>query len=198
MPSTDTSRLMNSLRMRLPGALDDAIRAEYFSTVNEFFQGSNLWQTEITLSVTPGTLSYTITPPSGAVVRLVALVNGGGFPVDASMEVPGTIDLYFDPNVAQTYTATVVLTVDDPVDGEGYPAYPSWVLNKYGNEILDGVLGRMMTQLGKPYSNQQLGIYHLRRFQSAISQAKVEAQHKNLYRGQAWRFPRTFTRIRRR
>lgn len=198
MPSTETTRLMNNLRMRLPGALDDAIRVEYFSVMNEFFQGSNLWRDDVTLSVTPGTLSYTIAPPLGSVVRLISLVNAGGFPVDASMEVPGTIKLYYDPTIAQTYTATVVLTVEDPITGEGYPDYPAWVLNKYGNEILDGVVGRMMTQLGKPYSNQQLGIYHLRRFQGAVSQAKVEAQHKNLYRGQAWRFPRTFTRTHRR
>lgn len=198
MPSADTTRLMNSLRMRLPGALDDAVRAEYFATMNEFFQGSNLWQTDVTLSVTPGTLTYTITPASGTIVRLVSLVNASGLPAEASMETPGTLDLYYDPGTAQTYTAAVVLTVKDPTDGEGYPTFPSWVLTKYGNEILDGVLGRMMTQLGKPYSNQQLAIFHLRRFRSAISKAKVEAQHKNLYRGQAWSFPRTFTRTRRR
>jgi hypothetical protein len=112
------------------------------------------------------------------------------------MPTPGEIILVMSPNVADTFTARCALTVTDPTTRDGYPDCPAWIINKYGNDLLDGVLGRMMGQQSKPYSKPQLAQYHLRRFMGAISQAKVEAQHQNVYRGQSWRYPQSFSRRR--
>ena len=63
-----------------------------------------------------------------------------------------------------------------------------------GDDVLSGLLGRMMSQPAKPYTNMQLSVYHMRRFRDGIARAKVEAMHQNVYRAQSWRFPQTFAR----
>lgn len=205
MANADMNRLMDQARIRLPGALDAALQMELFSVMNEFFQGSNIWYEDISFAVQPTTqtylenpdaFTYDIVPDQGAITRLMAVADGKGLPVRASMPILGQLVLQWSPNTADTYTARVALTVTDPVTREGYPEFPAWVLNKYGNEILDGLLGRMMSQIAKPYSSPAGAQFHLKNFKQAVSQAKVEASHRNVYRGQNWSFPQTFGRRR--
>lgn len=207
MANADMTRLMDNCRVHLPGALDSAIQRELFSVLNDFFQDSNIWYEDITFTANPtddtifsnpDAFTYDLDPPSsgGTPVRLLGVWNSQGVPQSATMATPGTVVLQYAPNVSDTYTARIALTVTDPVTKEGYPVFPAWILNKYNNDILDGVLARMMGQPAKPYSNPQMAMYHARKFRGAISTAKVEAQHQNVYRGQAWRFPQTFARRR--
>lgn len=193
--SADLNRLMDNLRIRLPGAVDGVIQTELFAVLDDFFARSNAWTEDIEFDVTAGETDYTITPTGVALInRLMGVVDQNELPVAVTMATPGEIKLVYEPTVAGTYTAQVALTVTDPVTRDGYPIMPDWVMNKYGNDILDGVLGRMMSQIAKPYTNERMAIYHMRRFSGAVSQAKVEAQHRNVYRGQNWRFPQTFAR----
>jgi hypothetical protein len=195
--SADLNRLMDNLRVRLPGATDEALKLEYFTTMDLFFQNTNIWTEDVDFEVTPDNKDYYVTPSGVAtIVRLMGVVNSDGVPVAALMKVPGEITLVRSPNQADTYTLQLALTVTDPVTRDGYPEYPDWIITKYGANILDGVLGRMMSQIAKPYSNERMAIYHLRRFGTCITTAKVEAQHRNVYRGQSWRFPQTFARRR--
>lgn len=202
MPNADMNRLMDHARIRLPGALDAAIQMELFSVLNEFFQVSNIWYEDIQFAVqptadsyleNPEAYTYDVVPDQGTITRLMGVVNSQGFAQRASMPILGSVVLSYSPNVADTYTARVALTVTDPVTRDGYPEFPDWVLNKYGNDILDGVLGQMMSQIAKPYSSPNIAAVHLRKFKSGMSQAKVEASHQNVYRGQSWRFPQTYS-----
>lgn len=196
MASVDIERLMQNLRVRLPGAIDDAIKFELFNTLNDFFQGSNIWREDIPVPITPGVKTYPlIASGPAAIVRLMGVIDNNSLPVDAVLDLD-TRDLVLtlDPSSAVDYTAQVSLTVDDPVDRESYPIFPIWVLNLYINDIIDGVLGRMMSQPAKPYSNTQLAAYHTRSFTSAISAARAEANRKYAYGAQRWRFPQTFNR----
>lgn len=207
MASADLNRLMDNIRIRLPGALDDTIRLELFAVLNDFFQGSNSWYEDIAFDVVPTPLTYAQDPeafsyevlPSqqgSSIVRLVGVWDAQAFQQNAVMPDLGTVVIKTSPNAAQTYIARVILTVSDPVTREGYPVVPPWVFNKYGNDILDGVLGRMMAQIAKPYTSAQGALYHSRRFSQSVATAKVEAQHQNVYRGQSWRFPQAFNRRR--
>jgi hypothetical protein len=205
MANADMNRMMDNARIRLPGATDGTIQLELFSCLNEFFQSSNIWtedvpfqvfQTSLNFYENPEAFTYEVTPTMGVINRLMYMLDTQGNPRGGSMATPGVIILDYSPETDTTYTATVGLTVTDPTTRDGYPEFPAWILNKYGNDILDGVLARMMSQPAKPYSNAQLALVHAKNFRGAISQAKVEAQHKNVYRGQSWRFPRTFARRR--
>lgn len=205
MANADMNRLMDHARIRLPGALDAAIQMELFAVMNEFFQSSNIWYEDIAFAVTPTTatylenpeaFTYAITPLLGSIVRLVGVVDSQGYPQKAVMPVIGQVILVYSPNVAGTYTARVSLSVTDPVTLEGYPEFPDWIMNKYGSDILEGVLGRMMSQIAKPYTSPAAAQFHMKNFKQAVGQAKVEASHQNVYRGQNWRFPQTFARRR--
>jgi hypothetical protein len=205
MSNPDINRLMDNARVKLPGAIDDALRLELFSVLKEFFQESNIWEEDIPFEVAVTTLSrvtdpeaftYEIVPTEGMITRLVNVKDSGGYPVHATMTTPGQIVLTTSPNNAQTYTATVTKTVSDPVTRQGYPVFPNWVLQRYFNEILDGLLGAMMGQIAKPYSSPQMAKYHLGRFGRGISRAGNEASHGNIIGAQAWRFPQSFTRRR--
>ena len=184
-------RLMDDLRVRLPGALDGTIRAELFRVMSNFFSISNCWTEQIDFAVEQAITSYELTPQGNATIhRLIGVLNQNGSRVNATMQTPGTIDLDWEPNEAATYTACVALNVADPVDRNGYPFIPQWVLDKYEDEILDGVLSRMMSQPAKTYSNPPLAMVHERRFNYGVNLARIEALNANTYRVQAWSFPR--------
>lgn len=193
MANADFNRLMDQLRIRLPGALDGVLQMELFSVMNEFFQGSSCWTEDVAFEVRPGEKTYYVFPIANAAInRLMELTTASGSVVSARMPEPGMIVLHREPGQVETYTAELALTVTDPVDREGYPEFPDWFLNKYGTDILDGVLGRMMSQLAKPYSQPQLAQYHMRRFMQSMNKAANEAIHGNVYRGQRWSFPQNF------
>jgi len=193
----DLNRLMDNLRIRLPGAVDTVLKLELFSVMNDFFQGTNCWYEDIDFPVTTDTKDYTITPSSiAAPVRLMGVVSSDQFNVKAILGLPSKLTLIAAPTKPDTFTARLVLTVNDPTTRDDYPEFPDWVINKYNNDILDGVLGRMMTQIAKPYTNERMAIYHTRSFRGAVAFAKVEAMHNNLYRGQNWAFPQSFARRR--
>ena len=201
MANADMNRLMDHARIRLPGALDAAIQMELFSALDEFFQKSNIWYEDVAFAVAPTTatyysnpeaFTYELVPDQGSIVRLIGVADSQGVPQMATMPKPGDVVLSFSPNADDTYTARVTLTVTDPTTRDGYPEFPDWVLNKYGSEILDGVLGRMMSQIAKPYTSPAIAMIHLKKFSAAVSQAKVEASHQNVYRGQSWSFPQSY------
>lgn len=207
MANADLNRLIDNARIRLPGALDDTIRLELFAVLNEFFQGSNCWYEDIPFDVTATTLTYAEDPsaftydllPSqqgSSIVRLLGVWDAQAVPQGAVMPTLGSVVIQQAPGSNQVYTARVVLTVSDPVTRGGYPVFPSWVLNKYSNGILDGLLGRMMAQIAKPYTSAQGSLLHTRMFNKMVGAAKVEAQRQNVYRGQNWRFPQAFNRRR--
>ena len=103
------------------------------------------------------------------------VVNSDARPQWAVMPTPGELQLSVDPNAAQTFTARLALTISDPVTRDGYPEFPQWTYDKHSETMLSGLLGRMMSQPAKPYTNMQLSVYHMRRFRDGIALAKVEA-----------------------
>jgi hypothetical protein len=193
------ARLMNELRPRLPGALDTAIQFEMFSMLTEFFERTNVWREDISVVLVVNTTSYELVPTGPASIhRLVQVLNTNLRPVSATMSVPGTMVLATAPTQIDTLTATVVLNVVDPTDKDAYPQFPAWVLDKYRLAFVDGLLGRLHSQPAKPYSNQQLAVYHMRRWRQAMAIAKVEVQRNNVFAAQSWRYPQGFAVRRRR
>lgn len=190
MASLDLTRLMNNVRLRVPGALDSAIQLELFNVLDEFLRETNVWQEAINFRTRAATADYSIEPESvSTIVRLIKLQNSDEIDVAATMELPGELVLKLEPSATETLTATVALTVNDPVNRENYPEFPAWILDKYWLGFVDGILSRMMSMPAKPYSNTQLAIFHGRKFAGLKATAKSEVLHKNLHNGQAWRFP---------
>lgn len=198
MASSDISRLISNLRMHLPGAVDGVIKLEIYNTMNEFFQDSNVWRESIEIPVYAGVTNYdlTSTGPS-TIVRLMSVIDEHERPINAYIDLE-TQELVVSvaPTSPTTYTAQVSLTINEPLDKEGFPYFPAWVLNLYMNEMVSGVLSRMMSQPAKPYSNTQLAAFHGAQFRSAVAKARSEANRRYTYHMQMWRFPRGWVRRR--
>ena len=200
----DIARLMNNARLRLTGATDAVLQQELFSVMDDFFKGSNVWNEDINVTI-PGMdaagTEYQLAPEAPALIDKLLWVFqqptdtsiGRGPAITAAMSTPGVLTLKTQPSSTVVYIVTVALTVADPADRNGYVQFPAWVLAKYRETILDGLLGRMMTQPSKPYTNSQMAIYHLRKFKQATASARVEWTRNNTYRAQAWAFPGGFS-----
>lgn len=192
MAHSDINRLMSNLRIHLPGAVDGSIKLELYNALNRFFQGSNSWREDIEINVVSGVQNYELIPSGPCtIVRLMGVVDSKNFPVAATLDVE-TRDLVFSGPItsAATYTAQVALTIAEPLDREGYPVFPEWLLNLYSNDIISGVLSRMLIQPAKPYSNLPLAEFHGAQFRAAVARARSRANRKYTYRAQAWNFPR--------
>lgn len=189
----ELNRLLNDARTNLPGAIDGAIRDALFGVLDRFFKETNAWQESIDFETEDGVTTYDILPPGVATInRLMEVRNADETPMRATMRVPGVLELAFEPEGGHVYTATVALTVTDPVSRDEFPEYPDWALTQYNDVILAGLLAAMMAQIAKPYSNERMAIYNARTFRIGLSRARVEARHQNLYSGQRWTFPRAF------
>jgi len=192
--------------MRLPGALDAALLLELFIVAEEFLRDTSAWKEILAFTALPSddlyilnSAAYTfdLTLPTGSKCEsLLGVYNVDQVPVKAQMPVPGSIVLDVLPEAATGLYAHVTLNVAEPADIDGLSVMPDWVMERHWPAMLDGVLSRMMSQMGKPYTNLQQGAFHARRFNGRKAQARVEAMRSNLYGAQAWTFPQSFNRSR--
>ena len=195
--NADFERIMNSARVHLTGASDLGIIGELFDTINEFLDGSNAWFEWMPLPIGANNQSYQIYPQHGGmIIRLVCLFDANRIPIPAHMaEITppgGRIHLVYPQNLSQTGQLMVVKNVVLPNGRDEIPDAPDWLLPMYERYILEGLLGRMMTQPGKSYSNDQKSIYHLKKFRDGIATTKTAVARSNLLGAQAWYFPRNF------
>jgi hypothetical protein len=197
MKLTDINRLMDNARTNLPGSLDGPIQLEFFNVLNDFFQKSNLWVEDITFPVgasnVQGSTVGIASGDGGAINRLMYVLDADNSHRRMTMPEPGALLFVDVPNAAATWTARVSLTVIDPIPETGrlagFPQAPDWILRKYNNGLLSGLLGNMMAQVAKPYTNPKLALMHMRKYSQALANARSEARHQNLYAVQTWRFP---------
>lgn len=192
MPSPHTNRIMDQAKIRLPGAIDAALLLEFYSVLKEFFGKSNAWREEIEFTTVAGQRDYSLVAPAGVVNRLFGVLNADKAVVPASMALPGEVVLGSDPEGGHTLTAFTALNVSDSTATSDFPVYPEWIVDKYHEVFLDGLLGKMMSQIAKPYTSPPMALMHLRAFRFGVNQARSEAIRANVYAAQPWGFPRAF------
>lgn len=194
--SADFDILINSVRSRLPSALDAVVRLELQNVLKDFLNESSSYVDELPISIVANTTDYSIDSYNGVINRLMALVDASNQPVPCILVVPTTstpnyvIRLRTAPSKSDTYTAYIALTPDPNTSPEN--SVPDWVFSRYREGLENGVLTRMMLQPSKPYSNLKLAEYHGHKYRRAISQARNEALHTFKFRGQGWAYPRSF------
>lgn len=200
----DVTYVLNDCRIKLPGASDSGIRQELWGVIKEFLTDSNAWVENMRLNVVANTQTYDIVPREGGqIIRLLGVLDGNRVPVAVTMpnfgqlvfttpiqissvSVPIT-DMTVGPNYP--WYVGVVKTIAFPATRDDIPIAPDFVMRVYSQAIIDGVLGRMMTQQAKTYTNLPQGKYHLQRFRDEIGIARSEARVQNLFGGQRWQFP---------
>lgn len=200
---TDLEQLLNQARVTLVGASEGGLKGAFYDVLSEFFNDSSSWSQNVQFSAIPTTVSYQLSVNEGRIIRLVGVSTpnnpqqvAAGLPaglfVPALMQDVGTIILANAPNTATTYIAEFVTNVAQPVDRNSLPQAPDWALPIWHVGLLDGLLGKMMIQPNKSYSNKETGQYHLKRFRDAIARARVSKLRANTNGSQAWRFPQQY------
>jgi hypothetical protein len=190
MPETDLDRLYNMVRVDISTATDAGMKLALFDVAHEFFDITNSWHEDIDFATIADTIDYVINPADGGtILRLLRVVSDNGTIVGATMPTLETITLTNSPTGVMTLTATVTKTVKIPAESDGSPTLPSWLLPAHRVTIRHGLLGALMLQKTKPYSDAQLGTYHMKRFRDGCAKARQAARQENTYGAQAWFFP---------
>lgn len=193
----EVQQFITQAQMKLTGASEVGIKAELYDVMKEFMSDSDAWQEDIQFIPQAAVTDYALSPrEDGQIIRLVGVWDDKGIPVPAFMRNFGTIKMLHAPQNTGTATtqwfARVSKTITLPTSSKLLPIGPDWTLRVYSVHLLDGVLGKMMGQQNKSYSNSVTSAYHLRRFRTAIQITRTAAARANIKGGQTWAYPQSF------
>src|SRR6478609_1794523 len=168
-------RVMDQIRVKMPGALDGVTQMELWNTLDDFLVRTNVWTGETEVKLKVGKLE-----------------DGTNYPIKAWISTPGTITFASGVSEPKTIVATVALTVGDPGKRQVYPDVPDWIWGDYYDVIIDGTIGRLFGHPAKPYSNPQMALFHLKQYSAGCDQAKWMVNRGRRMEGQRWMFPQSY------
>jgi hypothetical protein len=200
MSCTQTfDHIMAEARVRMPGAVDNALKVELFSVIDDFMKETHVWQETIPVGVLTTQNTYDLDSNEWVAVihELLYVVNKDNIPLNASMAEAGTLFLYNYPQEDQTYNVRVALTVANQLDADGYPQVPQWIVTRYREYFSHGLICKMAMQPAKPYTNETLAKFHGMMFNKGKTIGYADGKQQNTYNTQAWRFPQSFATSRR-
>jgi len=185
-------RLVDNLRVNLPGVQDPWIKLELYNVVNEFCRTTGCWQDVNPITLVAGQSSYQITPTQAEIIDILSIAHVS-FDTTGAAYFQGTLAFSNAPTTTDVTNGQLFVTMsltpslDPGTDVEHW--IPSDMWSTDFDVLLEGALGRLMSQKGKPYSDPQLGMYHTRRFRMLMSTKKHQIDAGNVVDGQTWRFP---------
>ena len=222
MPShnKDLTYLLNQARVALPGASDAGIKHTLYQVLHEFFDTTSAWKQDVQINVEPYVQAYIVSVPAGQIIRLFTVLDSNLFQQPAVLLAPSqpgppggstlnpsnsgtppnpssetdfmTVMLQLQYSQPQIFTVSLITNVTQPSGREGIPEYPDWTLSKFGRVILDGLLGTMMGQPSKSYTQDSLSVYHLKRFRDGMAMVRVAMTRSNSVGSQNWVFPQNY------
>lgn len=186
-----TGTLMDTLRIRLPGAKDGALQLELGNTIDEICRYGDVYQEILQVHLIMGQTQYTITPTDKEIIKLFQVIHDTLDLTEAVYDA-GELSLAYGPLASDTTLPMFVhVSLVPEIAGTDWVNWlPERLWKGLYQTLIDGVCFRMMTQLGKQYSNPKMAVYHGKRFRSAISSVRYRASQGDLTGGQNWVFPR--------
>lgn len=191
----NAEHFLNQARIKLPGASDLGLKAELYEVLREFFEDTNAWTEIIPIQVIAGTTEYRlVVRDGGRIIRLIGVRDHNQLPVAAFMPTLGTVTLVnpTNTNPPSEWEVKVVKNVTLPTQRDDMPIAPDDLFVQYDTILLDGLLGRMMGQQAKTYSNSQMSVYHLRRFRTGTVAARTDIKRQHTVGAQTWTYPQQF------
>ncbi len=188
----DWDQLLIQATVRLVGVSQKGLKAEMYDVLSEFFNDSSCWTQVVEVNAVTTSREYPLQVNEGQIIRMVVTTAADGHVVPSIMPDVGTLILGNFPGSDETLYTEVVTNVSLPTQKDQMPIAPDWVLPIWHVGILDGLLGKMLSQPAKSFSNLQSGAYHLKRFRDAIARARVSKLRANTNGTQAWRYPQSF------
>jgi hypothetical protein len=198
----DVANLMNQCSVELTGISDALLHSMMYQVMTEFFNDSSYWTEWLPINAVSGKHRYSITPTEGQIIRLDHVVKvptsgsaapaDGGYFVPALMPEVGVIIAEHAPATTEQWAAHVVLNVSLPTLKGGVPIAPEFTLKQWFLAIKHGLLGELMNQQDKSWSNPKGALYHLTKFRGYIGNARSIKLRANTNGASAWRFPQGY------
>lgn len=186
-------QLATNAQVQLTGASENGIKLTLYEVMKEFFTDSGAWMEDILVTPAANVQDYIVAAAQeGQIIRMIGLFDPLGIPIPAFLLSDfKTLHLLHAPQVSSTTPSTmrVEKTVTQPTTESNLPIAPDWTLRVHSTHILDGVLGQMMMQPNKSYSDPTKAAYHLKRFRAGITIARTQAKRANGVGNQAWAYP---------
>ncbi|RKZ95106.1 MAG: hypothetical protein DRQ40_04360 [Gammaproteobacteria bacterium] len=201
----DETAWLAELRPLLPGAVDVNIQQSIRSTINEFYSNTAVYTLEYPpINVVTGVSRYALPDIAegkilyllrakfnGAPISVVSTgveANGVGTPTRVWLE-PDPMELVINSSPASDLLGGLEVEVSLVPLTVANSTIPDSAGVVYYQHILDGALGRMYKQPSKPWTNQSLSTYHLKRFRIGMAKA-TELNRKGLSSADSsWKFP---------
>lgn len=205
------------LTTRLPGASTDQIDLELKATLREFFTKSGFWVEELApIDIEADKDTYLLTYTGhlfdfdgfaehainqGEIMGIegvwidnipypLLVMEPKSDPTSSTRGVfpitPNRIKVFPTPSVDISGGMKVRVRLNPSRDFYDLPPETS---SHFFDEIMDGVLGRLYSQPGKPYTNIVVSQYHLRRFRDGIARARDMGQKRYSNAEAPWSFP---------
>lgn len=168
----------------VPGLTDTIVRQHLLFTLHDFLKTSYLWQETLPkISLVAGQNNYPLVSSYDAdIVRVIYVsYNGAPFhPLDRTAERLGygagwlfddtNSQLVVVPTPARDETDALEVTVAlAPTD----LSFPVETVDRWQEEIISGVIGRLYTLFPHLTTNPALGEWHLRRYHAARARARI-------------------------
>lgn len=187
-----TDRLLNDLRVRLPGATDGMLQREVWLTLNDFCREGLAWREQVEVPLVDAVSTYDVAP-NGTEVVVVYGVSHPTMDLQGAVYSFGKLLLTAAPSAADLITpvfveAALTPALDVGADLEGL--IPSDMWSEHHEVILNGVLGRMLAQPAKPYSNPALAAFYVKSYTGERARVRHKVRTGGVMAPQAWRYPR--------
>lgn len=194
--SSDVTRLLEDLKMDVPGALTSGYQAALFMALDDFLDFTNLWYEDITFSLTVNVRSYTLTPPAqGRIVRLMVLYDPNASTAPdlrwcdrAQLSLPNQLMIATTPAAVATRTARVSKKLAT-VDADGAPDCPDWIFQRYRDQLKDGAKQLLFAQTNRPWGNSQQALFFGAKFVASKTVARIDALKSNVLGQTNWAYP---------
>lgn len=201
------STWLQDLLPRTPGAVRKVVNRELILASREFFEQSLAWRKVLgPKDMKANKKRYNLSPydaysdivatlgvefqgcPLRFLTRMPAQTNRTATaPTHFWLEEPDVVRLWPLPivDLEESLTFAVALTPKQSVTH-----LPRLAKTHFYDALLDGTLGRLYAHPVKPYTDQTLAQYHLKRFRNAIGQYAGKAKQGFIGGAQAWQFPK--------
>lgn len=208
--TTPVDRLMQTIRVAVPGATDDMISLQLFNVMDKFFRRSLAWRVQNDIVLEDNRTEYDVDLPIGSVAILAISATHNGIPV---VPFEPSAETWVTGLLAWAFTQPdILLLANAPSSGQlAYPLkmmfalsinrsaleidpgdwqLPDWMYDMFFNDWEAGVLATFYGMPAKPWSNAQLAVFHGKKFNQALALRKRQANTGFVYAPVGWSFPR--------
>ena len=195
---------------RLPGASKTLVEEEVKRVIQNFCRESLAWRTMLYgFNISAGNREIEVVDGDGSEREVIQifrvyysrrqLTPYSHTPWETSTDHPiGWTTKTNDPSTIvlstiplRSYTDVIdVWAALRPLDPTDVAADMSLLENDFWEVIYDGALGRMFSQVEKPYMDNADAVYHLQRYRNGTRKARDQANRGFTGNAQNWTFPR--------